>query len=114
MSEIHPREIHPREIHPRDGGKAPTGDLMTAPAAAAAPPAQNPQHDRRWLILAVLGLVQLRVVLDATIVNIPLPTAQHALGFSNADRQWIVTGYALSFGSLLLLGGRLCGNPGPQ
>ena len=84
-----------------------TSDLMTAPAAADAPPAQNPHHDRRWLILAVLGLVQLMVVLDATIVNIALPTAQHALGFSNADRQWIVTGYALSFGSLLLLGGRL-------
>ena len=95
------------EIHARVGGKATTSDLMTAPAAAAAPPAQNPQHDRRWLILAVLGLVQLMVVLDATIVNIALPTAQHALGFSNADRQWIVTGYALSFGSLLLLGGRL-------
>ena len=80
---------------------------MTAPAEADAPPTQNPHHDRRWLILAVLGLVQLMVVLDATIVNIALPTAQHALGFSDADRQWIVTGYALSFGSLLLLGGRL-------
>ena len=57
-------------------------------------PAQNPHHERRWLILAVLGLAQLMVVLDATIVNIALPTAQHALGFSDADRQWIVTGYA--------------------
>ena len=65
------------------------------------------QHQRRWLILGVLGLAQLMVVLDATIVNIALPTAQHALGFSNADRQWVVTGYALAFGSLLLLGGRL-------
>src|SRR3984893_15412268 len=100
-------EIHPRKIHPGDGGKAMTRDVMTAPAAADTPPAQNPQHDRRGRILAVLGLVQLMVVLDATIVNIALPTAQHALGFSNADRQWIVTGYALSFGSLLLLGGRL-------
>ncbi|HWG74409.1 MAG TPA: MFS transporter [Acidimicrobiales bacterium] len=70
-------------------------------------PGAPAQHDRRWLALAVLGLAQLMVVLDATIVNIALPTAQHALGFSNADRQWIVTGYALSFGSLLLLGGRL-------
>src|ERR1700746_2443984 len=95
------------EIHPRDGGKAMTSDLMTAPAAAAAPPAQNPQHDRRGLILAVPGLVQLMGGLGATIVHIALPTAQHALGFSNAARQWIVTGYALSFGSLLLLGGRL-------
>jgi EmrB/QacA subfamily drug resistance transporter len=79
--------------------------LMTAPAKADAQ--ENPHHDRRWLILAVLGLAQLMVVLDSTIVNIALPTAQHALSFSNADRQWIVTGYALSFGSLLLLGGRL-------
>jgi MFS family permease len=84
-----------------------TSQLMTAPAKAAAPPAQNPHHDRRWLILAVLGLAQVMVVLDATIVNIALPTAQRALSFSNADRQWIVTGYALCFGSLLLLGGRL-------
>ena len=47
------------------------------------------------------------VVLDATIVNIALPSAQQALGFSNSDRQWVVTAYALSFGSLLLVGGRL-------
>ena len=44
---------------------------------------------------------------DATIVNIALPSAQRALGFSTADRQWVVTAYALAFGSLLLLGGRL-------
>jgi EmrB/QacA subfamily drug resistance transporter len=84
-----------------------TSHLTTKPTEADAPTAQNPHHDRRWLILAVLGLAQLMVVLDATIVNIALPTAQRALGFSIADRQWIVTGYALSFGSLLLLGGRL-------
>jgi len=47
------------------------------------------------------------VILDNTIVNIALPTAQHSLGFSNADRQWIVTAYSLAFGSLLLLGGRI-------
>ena len=47
------------------------------------------------------------VVLDATIVNIALPSAQHALGFPNSDRQWVVTAYALAFGSLLLLGGRI-------
>ena len=46
------------------------------------------------------------VILDSTIVNIALPTAQHDLHFSNADRQWIVTAYSLAFGSLLLLGGR--------
>ncbi len=67
----------------------------------------NPHHERRWLILAILGLAQLMVVLDATIVNIALPSAQEALGFSDAARQWVVTAYALAFGSLLLLGGRI-------
>jgi EmrB/QacA subfamily drug resistance transporter len=62
---------------------------------------------RRWLILSVVCLGQLMVVLDATVVNIALPTAQHDLGFSNADRQWVVTAYSLAFGGLLLPGGRL-------
>src|SRR5271170_6787165 len=64
-------------------------------------------YDRRWWILAVLGISQLMVILDSTIVNIALPTAQNDLHFSNADRQWIVTAYSLAFGSLLLLGGRI-------
>jgi EmrB/QacA subfamily drug resistance transporter len=55
----------------------------------------------------VLCIAQLMVVLDATVVNIALPSAQRALGFSNDDRQWIVTAYTLAFGSLLLLGGKL-------
>ncbi len=67
----------------------------------------NPHHARRWLILAVLGLAQLMVVLDATIVNIALPSAQADLGFSDDNRQWVITAYALAFGSLLLLGGRI-------
>src|SRR3954463_14708348 len=67
----------------------------------------NPHHDRRWGIPALLGIAQLMVVLDATIVNIALPSAQKDLGFSDDSRQWIVTAYALAFGSLLLLGGRL-------
>ena len=67
----------------------------------------SPHHDRRWAILAMLGIAQLMVVLDATIVNIALPSAQEDLGFSNENRQWIVTAYALAFGSLLLLGGRI-------
>ena len=67
----------------------------------------DPHHARRWLILAVLGIAQLMVVLDATIVNIALPATQQDLGFSNGDRQWIVTAYALAFGSLLLVGGRV-------
>ncbi len=64
-------------------------------------------HERRWVILAFLGLAQLMVVLDATIVNIALPSAQASLGFSNVDRQWLVTAYSLAFGSVLFLGGRL-------
>jgi EmrB/QacA subfamily drug resistance transporter len=66
-----------------------------------------PAGDHRWLILVIVAIAQLMVVLDSTIVNIALPSAQRALGFPNSDRQWIVTAYALAFGSLLLLGGRL-------
>src|SRR3954454_1147905 len=64
-------------------------------------------HDRRWQLLGVIGVAQLLVVLDVTIVNIALPSAQRDLGFSADDRQWVITAYALSFGSLLLLGGRI-------
>jgi EmrB/QacA subfamily drug resistance transporter len=67
----------------------------------------NPHHARRWLILLVIAIAQLMVVLDATVVNIALPSAQKALSFSDDQRQWIVTAYALAFGSLLLLGGRI-------
>jgi EmrB/QacA subfamily drug resistance transporter len=63
--------------------------------------------DRRWLVLVVVATAQLMVVLDSTVVNIALPSAQRALGFPNGDRQWVVTAYALAFGSLLLVGGRL-------
>jgi EmrB/QacA subfamily drug resistance transporter len=70
-------------------------------------PSQALHHDRRWLILVVIGIAQLLVVLDVTIVNIALPSAQAELGFSDDDRQWVITAYALAFGSLLLLGGRI-------
>jgi MFS family permease len=60
-------------------------------------PAEN---DHRWLILVIVAIAQLMVVLDATVVNIALPSAQRALGFPNGDRQWVVTAYALAFGSL--------------
>jgi EmrB/QacA subfamily drug resistance transporter len=69
--------------------------------------AGNPADSRRWLILGVVGIAQLMVVLDLTIMNIALPSAQRDLGFTTVDRQWVVTAYTLSFGSLLLLGGRL-------
>ncbi|MGO9903959.1 MAG: MFS transporter [Solirubrobacteraceae bacterium] len=77
---------------------------MADPLASDAQRAAEPS---RWAVLALLGIAQLMVVLDATIVNIALPSAQHSLRFSTADREWIVTAYALAFGSLLLLGGKL-------
>src|SRR6476620_3094103 len=61
----------------------------------------------RWAVLALLGVALLVVVLDSTIVNIALPSAQKDLGFSTESRQWVVTAYALAFGSLLLVGGKL-------
>lgn len=73
---------------------------LDAPAAAAA-------STRRWWTLSVVALAQLMVVLDSTVVNIALPSAQAELGFTNGERQWIVTAYSLAFGSLLLFGGRL-------
>ncbi|WP_329192808.1 MULTISPECIES: MFS transporter [unclassified Streptomyces] len=83
----------------------PTGPgTSTAADARDAAPRPDP---RRWWILAVIGLAQVMVVLDATVVNIALPSAQADIGFSDGQRQWVVTAYAMAFGSLLLLGGRL-------
>ena len=62
---------------------------------------------RRWVALGFIAVAQLMIALDATIVSIALPSAQGALGASNADRPWVITAYALAFGGLLLLGGRL-------
>lgn len=62
---------------------------------------------RRWWVLSTVALAQLMVVLDSTVVNIALPAAQADLGFSDGERQWVITAYSLAFGSLLLLGGRL-------
>src|SRR5215510_959581 len=69
--------------------------------------ASTDREPNRWAVLSLLGIAQLMVVLDATIVTIAIPSAQKALGFSTDSRQWIVTAYALAFGSLLLLGGKL-------
>ena len=83
----------------------------TLDRGALAPGTTGPRgrgsHATRWWVLVVLGVAQLMVTLDATVVNIALPAAQQDLGFSDASRQWVITGYALAFGSLLLLGGRL-------
>lgn len=85
-----------------DAVGTPGADLTKNPS-----PGAGEGSNTRWWVLAILGLAQLMVVLDSTIVNIALPSAQTGLGFDNADRQWVVTGYALAFGSLLLIGGRL-------
>ena len=76
------------------------------PAEEIVEPAAPPNR-RRWLALAVIGAAQLMVILDASIVNIALPSAQAELGISDADRQWVLTAYTLAFGGLLLLGGRI-------
>jgi EmrB/QacA subfamily drug resistance transporter len=80
--------------------------LMTMESAGG-DSAAAANYSQRWWILVVLGVAQLMVILDSTIINIALPTAQHDLHFTNADRQWIITAYSLAFGSLLLLGGRI-------
>lgn len=81
-----------------------TGEAHTAPGG----------DSRRWWGLVVISMAQLLVVIDATIVNIALPSAQRDLGMSDADRQWVITAYTLSFGGLLLLGGRIADLAGRQ
>ncbi|WP_433893481.1 MFS transporter [Streptomyces sp. CA-111067] len=98
MSSQHTADAHVGEPAPVTGA---AGDS----AVDLSKGAEKANH--RWWVLAVIALAQLMVVLDATVVNIALPSAQQDLGFSNGNRQWIVTAYSLAFGSLLLLGGRL-------
>lgn len=86
---------------PRDVAGA-QDESGSAPGGAVA--AENP---RRWSALVFIGLAQLMIVLDMTIVNIAMPSAQRALSISDGNRQWIITAYTLAFGSLLLLGGRI-------
>ena len=92
---------------PRTAPDGPSTPATAAPAGTDRPAGTGGTSRAQWVVLAVLSLAQLMVVLDATIVNIALPTAQRALAFSDENRQWVVTSYALAFGSLLLLGGRL-------
>src|SRR5690349_4780095 len=82
------------------------------PARPSGNPSGNPSDPDapdpgRWWALAVLAAAQLMIILDASIVNIALPSAQAELDISNADRQWMVTAYTLACGALLLLGGRI-------
>ncbi len=82
--------------------------MSTTTSDASAPPDISPKSGKsKWLALAVIAVSQLLIVLDATIVNIALPTAQVDLNISDANRQWMITAYTLAFGGLLLLGGRI-------
>ena len=87
----------------RGAGAAATMEAVASPSTA--PP--NPHYERRWMALGVILIAQVMILLDATVVNVALPSAQADLGFSNAARPWVVTAYLLAFGSLLPLGGRL-------
>lgn len=80
---------------------------MQSSHLAGARPGSQSNRDRRWWILTVLAVAQLMIIVDASIVNIALPSAERALHISTADRQWVVTAYTLAFGGLLLLGGRV-------
>jgi hypothetical protein len=84
-------------LHHRDLYPSRTIDRTDSHASTAA--------RRRWLILGVIAIAQLMVVVDVTIINVALPSIQRELVFSIADRQWVVTAYALAFVSLLLVGG---------
>jgi EmrB/QacA subfamily drug resistance transporter len=75
--------------------------------AQADPPQADPHYEKRWLILVVVCIAQLMLLIDSTVVNVALPSAQRALNFSTANREWVVTAYVLAFGSLLPLGGRM-------
>ena len=81
--------------------------MSVSAQAVEAPPVRATPDPGRWLALAVVAASQILIVLDATIVNIALPTAQHDLHISDANRQWMVTAYTLAFGGFLLLGGRI-------
>ena len=76
----------------------------------------NRSRDRSWLILGLIGPAPLMMVLDITVMNIALPSAQRALSFTTANRQWAVTAYTLAFGSLLTGTSptRSCSSAGPR
>ncbi len=77
--------------------------------ASTAPPEseEGPGHRNLGLALVLISAAQLMVVLDGTVVNIALPHIQHDLGFTVSNLTWVVTAYAIAFGGLLLLGGRM-------
>lgn len=78
---------------------------LSQPHLVSAP--SDPHYEKRWWILVTVCLAQLMLLIDSTVVNVALPSAQQALHFSTANREWVVTAYVLVFGSLLPLGGRM-------
>src|ERR1700752_1048671 len=84
-------------------------DTVTSGLTTSAGPRGATRRSRAvhpWLVLVIACLAQFMVVLDASVVNIALPSVQRGLHFSAANLQWIVNGYTLIFGGFLLLGGR--------
>jgi EmrB/QacA subfamily drug resistance transporter len=91
---------------PRTAGEQ--GGTDTAANPADAPPSAAVEKDpKRWWSLGIIGLAQLMIVLDVTVVTIALPSAQKDLNIAPADKQWVLTAYTLAFGGLLLLGGKI-------
>src|SRR6202012_4445708 len=82
---------------------APTEDLQQSAAGES----ERKRERRRWIALAVLCLGQLMMVLDATIVNVALPSIQRELHFSQSNLTWVINGYLVTFGGFLLLAGRV-------
>jgi EmrB/QacA subfamily drug resistance transporter len=82
-----------------------TADVYSEPELASSP--SDPHYEKRWLILVTVCIAQLMLLVDSTVVNVALPSAQSALDFSTANREWVITAYVLAFGSLLPLGGRM-------
>src|SRR5664279_2458226 len=90
------------------GGDVGSWDSELRPAFRTAPPMTDSRDalDKRWIALALLCVAQFVVVLDASIVNVALPTIGEALDFSESNLPWVVNAYVLTFGGFLLLGGR--------
>jgi EmrB/QacA subfamily drug resistance transporter len=94
-------------MSPAEASPAGTAKNSELPHQGGTSPHADPHYRQRWLILVTVCLAQLMILIDATVINVALPSAQQALHFSNANREWVITAYVLAFGSLLPLGGRL-------
>src|SRR3954469_4651323 len=86
--------------------------MRTMPMSSIAHSIPGAPDDRRWLAPGFISVAQLMIALDATIMNVALPSLQRTLGFSDANRAWVISAYTLAFGGLLLLGGRLADHIG--